>query len=349
METTSDRRDMLYKAAFSASVAFVIILATIMTVYKLNEDYFSDNSRFRMLMDSISTKEENVSYPKMNIKVDFVDSNEKCLVIPLETYIGSENVSVKEEFTNNKYVITLSGYGEFITGDITLNGDLNMMGAAGAYLQNGNVVVEVYCNDNYGYYVKVSDTAVTVDFYNVDEKYDYKAVVWVPYSDNNKLGIPMFKDELEEYAGDRGIKLYLSSDLENEYSQNDIIEFANNIKADMVIGIETKRSTDAKSYMAVICNTLFFMPDYDSARLALDLLDGFANAFDYEIGDFIEADFDDPLVYEAKVPAAVIRLSVMDDVTRTDEGMYKLYEGVYYGVENTIDNVIAKWRLYEDE
>jgi hypothetical protein len=49
------------------------------------------------------------------------------------------------------------------------------------------------------------------------------------------------------------------------------------------------------------------------------------------------------------VPSAVIRLSVADSVTGTDEGMYNLYEGVYYGLKNTIDSVIAKWRLNEDE
>jgi hypothetical protein len=79
------------------------------------------------------------------------------------------------------------------------------------------------------------------------------------------------------------------------------------------------------------------------------LLEGFSNAFDYDVRDFIEADLDDPLVYEAKVPSAVIRLSVTDSVTGTDEGMYNLYEGVYYGLKNTIDSVIAKWRLNEDE
>jgi hypothetical protein len=327
----------------------VIILATITIVYKLNEDYFTDNSRFKMLMDSVSDKVEDGSYPKVNIKVDFNDGGDNSLVIPLETPIDSENVSVKEVFTENKYVISLADYGEYITGDINLIGDLSIMDAAGAYSQNGNVVVEVYCNDNYGYDVEVGESTVTVYFYDLSKEYDYKAVVWVPYSDSNQLGIPMFEDELEEYAKEYGIKLYLPSELEGEYSQGDIIVFANKIKADMVIGIETKRSTEPDSYMAVICNTLFFMPDYDSAALALDLLEGFSNAFDYDVRDFIEADLDDPLVYEAKVPSAVIRLSVADSVTGTDEGMYNLYEGVYYGLKNTIDSVIAKWRLNEDE
>lgn len=351
MEKTSKRRDRLYDSALTASIALFIILATVVAIYKLNEDYFTDNSRFRKLVESISTKADEVSYPKVNIKVNFTESDDKRLVISLRNPIASGNVSVRDEFTENKCVITLSGYEEYIAGNIDLKGDLSVMGAAGAYSQDGNVVVEVFCNDSYDYNVSVDEESVVVSFDDVESKYEYKAVIWVPYSNQNRLGVSMFKDELDKYGKDNGIKLYLTSELENEYTQEDIIQYANGIDADMVIGIDTEKSNTDKSYMTGICNTRYFMPDYDSARLSVNMLNGFLGALNYEVRDFEEADTDNPLVYEATVPSALIKLSLADDETKSDESTYKLYENIYYGIVNTLDSVLTEWRYngYESE
>jgi hypothetical protein len=351
MEETSKRRDKLYDSALTASIVLVLILATIIAIYKLNEDYFTDNSRFRKLVESISTKADEVSYPKVNIKVNFTESDDKNPVISLENPIAVGNVSVRDEFTENKCVITLSGYEEYITGDIELKGDLSVMGAAGAYSQDGDVVVEVFCNNSYDYSVSVDEESVIVGFDEVDSQYDYKAVVWVPYSNQNRLGVSMFKDELDEYGKDNRIKLYLTSELENEYTQEDIIDYANEIGADMVIGIYTDKSEDGKSNLTGICNTLYFMPDYDSTRLCINMVGGFLKAFNYEVRDFEEAEADNPLVYEATVPAALIRLSLAEDETKSDESTYNLYENIYYGIVNTLDSVLAEWRYngYEGE
>jgi hypothetical protein len=349
MEDISERRNRLYNTAVAASIIFVIVLATIMVIFKLNEDYFTDNSRFSMLMDTIGMKEVEVSYPKVNIKVNFNDGGDKSLVIPLQTALTADDVNVRDEFTQKKYVISLSGYEQYIAGDIDLVGDLEIMDAAGAYYQNGNVYVEVYCDGDYDYDVVGGDSSVVVNFYEVDSRYDYKAVVWVPFSDRNRLGIPMFEDELTEYARENGIKLYLASELEDEYSQSDLIEYANNIKADMVIGISVENSTDSDSYMTGICNTAYFMPEYDSARLSVNLVEGFASVMNFDVREFEEADTDWPLVYIATVPAAAIKLSVLESAMETDEDMYKLYENIYYGIENTIDNVVSEWRLNDNE
>jgi hypothetical protein len=351
MEKTSKRRDRLYDSALMASIVLFIILATIIAIYKLNEDYFTDNSRFRKLVESISTKADEVSYPKVNIKVNFTQSDDKSLVISLENPISVGNVSVRDEFTENKCVITLSGYEEYVTNDIEFKGDLSVMGAAGAYSQDGNVVIEVFCNDGYDYSTSVDDESVVVRFDEIESKYEYKAVVWVPYSDKNRLGVSMFKDEFEEYGKDNRIKLYLTSELENEYTQEDIIEYANGIGANLVMGIDTEKSSDDKSYITGICNTLYFMPDYDSTRLSVNMVGGFLKTLNYEVRDFEEAGMDNPLVYEATVPSAMIKLSVAEDETKSDESTYNLYENIYYGIINTLDSVLAEWRYngYEGE
>jgi hypothetical protein len=232
-------------------------------------------------------------------------------------------------------------YEEHVADEINLVGDLKIMDAAGAYFQNGNVTVEVYCNDSYGYDVAVDNSSVTVNFYNVDDRYGYKAVVWTPYSERNRFSISTFEDELEQFAQDRGIKLYLAWQLENEYSQDDIIEFSNGIGADMVVGIdmeELAQDLTESSYMYGVCNTSYFIPEFDSTALSIKLVEGFAQALDFEVKEFEEADLDTPLVYDAVVPTALIRLAVSEK-----ENEYSLTENIIYGIENTINSVIDEW------
>jgi N-acetylmuramoyl-L-alanine amidase len=174
-------------------------------------------------------------------------------------------------------------------------------------------------------------------------------VVWVPFSDKNRLGLPMFEEELEEYAKKNGIKLYLTSELEDEYSQNDIISYANSINADAVIGILMDNSGDFNPYMMGICNTSYFMPDYNSAKLSVNLVGSFANVMNFDVKEFEEAGDDCPLVYEARVPSALVELFVPNSAMETDEDKYNIYENIYYGIRNTIDSVISDWRLNDNE
>jgi hypothetical protein len=344
METTSEKRDRLYNAALIVSLIFGVILALGMVLFKLNEDYLVGNAQFLQLMESVNTKEDEISYPKVNVKVNFSDGGDKCLIIPLTEPIDAEGVSVHDEFTENKYVITLNGYGENILDDINIVGDLEIMDAAGAYSQNGNVTVEAYCNDTYDYEVVTDDTSVTVRFYDLNDRYDYKAVIWTPYSEESRIDTLTFEDELAQFAYENGIKLYLTCNLENEYSQDDIVEFVNKIDADMVLGIDVENTADSNPSMTGICNTSYFIPDFDSARLSVSLVEGFVRTFGYEVREFEEASEDMPLVYRAVVPAAVIKVSIPER-----ENEYVLTENVIIGIENTMNSVITEWRQNGNE
>jgi hypothetical protein len=344
MDTISEKRSRLYNIALIISAIFGILLVAGMTIFKLNEDYFNGNIRFQHLMESMGTKEDEISYSKVNIKVDFSNGGDKSLFIPLEMSIDEDCVTVREEFTENKYVISLAGYGEYIKDEIKLVGDLGIMDAAGAYSQDGNVIVEVYCNDTYDYDVVVADSSITVNFYDLGVGYDYSAVIWTPYLEKNRFSISTFEDELVKFAEDEGIKLYLTWNLENEYTQNDIVEFANNIGADMVIGIDIEYSDDKDSYMSGVCNTSYFIPDFDSASLSVKLVEGFAQAVDFQVREFDEADVDMPIVYEAVVPAAAIRFYVSES-----ENEYNFTENIIDGIKYTINGVIMEWRQSDNE
>ena len=97
-------------------------------------------------------------------------------LIPLQEPIAAEDISIREEFIQNKYVITLSGYSENVPNRMELVSDSTIMDAVGVYRQNEDVVVEVYCRDLYDYDLTMGNGSLTVDFKEIGDSYAASAV-----------------------------------------------------------------------------------------------------------------------------------------------------------------------------
>ncbi len=188
-QITAEKRNRLYGSAVRAAAVFAVAGAALMAAFKLNEDFFDASSRIGLLMESVNAAEANQSYPKINVRVQFQDINESKLVIPLAVPVADEDIAVREEFTQNKLIITLEGVSETIEDGIRLTSDSQIMDAVGVYRQNLDVVVEVYCRDMYSYAIENSGEALTVSFLPLRNDCDLVAVVYVPYEDRNRFAL----------------------------------------------------------------------------------------------------------------------------------------------------------------
>ena len=334
-------RDRLYDLALRATIVFAVCSVVLMVGFKMNEDFFDANSRIGILMGSVSAQEEHTTYTKFNVKAQFRDEKNARLVIPLTASIATKNVSIREEFTKNKFVITLSGYSENISDGVELVSDSNIMNAVGVYRQNKDVVVEVYCRDFYDYVLDVSNNTITVNFANISDDYAAKAVIWIPYSDRGRLSLLEWRQGFEKFAKDNNIRLFMSSDMQEEYTQSEVIAFANQIDADLVLGVEVEPDTGAKSYLMGVCNTSYFIPECSSACLSVMLAENFVRRTEFEIRGFEEADSSEPLVSQATVPSAMMRIVLAQKDRDSVENEYKLNEKIVAALENTISGVLT--------
>ncbi|MDE6053563.1 MAG: hypothetical protein K2G55_07355, partial [Lachnospiraceae bacterium] len=259
-QITAGKRDRLYRSMQILSVVFAVVSIMVMAGFKMNEGFFDASSRIGILMESVNAQEDSLSAPKVNVRTNFKDEAKSRLVIPLMEPIASEDVSVREEFVQNKYVITLSEYSQNVPNGVELVSDSMIMDAVGVYRQNNNVVVEVYCRDLYDYELMISSNTLTVSFKKIEDSYAASAVVWFPYNDRNRLVLPEWRQSLDKFAVDNHMKLYMASDMQEEYTQEDVIAFANGIHADMVFGVQLEETSEQQSYMTGICNTTYFIP-----------------------------------------------------------------------------------------
>lgn len=337
---TAGKRDKLYRSMQIFSTVFAVVSIALMAGFKMNEGFFDASSRIGILMESVNAQEDSLSAPKVNVRTSFRDEAGSRLVIPLIVPIASEDVSIREEFVQNKYVITLSGYSQYIPNGVELVSDSTIMEAVGVYRQNNDVVVEVYCRDLYDYELVMGSSVLTVNFVDMGDQYAASAVVWFPYNDRNRLALPEWRQSLDKFAADNRMKLYMASDMQEEYTQEDVIAFANRIHADMVLGVQVEGTSEQQSYMTGVCNTMYFIPDYNSTHLSIVMAETFVEATQIGIREFVEGDDTHILVAEATVPSAAVIISLTQKDMESVENEYKLNGKIVEALEKTMGTIL---------
>jgi len=344
-QVATRKRDKLYRSMQIFSIAFAAVSIVVMVVFKMNEGFFDASSRIGILMKSVNAQEDSILTSKVNVWTSFKDEEKSRLVIPLTEPIDSEDVSIRQEFIQNKYVIVLSKYSQNVPNGVELVSDSSIMDAVGVYRQNNDVVVEVYCRDFYDYELITDSSALIVNFKNIGDSYTASAVVWFPWEDRNRLALPEWRQSLEQFAADHHIKLYMVPDMQEEYTQEDVILFANRIHADMVLGVQVEETSGQQSYMTGICNTTYFIPGYNSAHLSVVMAEAFVEAIQVGIHEFEEADGRNVLVSEATVPSAIIKISLTQKDMESVENEYKLNGKIVEALEKTMSDILQDYLI----
>ncbi len=337
------KRDRLYRSMQIVSIVFAVVSIAVMAGFKLNEGFFDASSRIGILMESVNAQESALLAPKVNVRTIYRDEQKSRLVIPLQEPIAAEDISIREEFIQNKYVITLSGYSENVPNRMELVSDSTIMDAVGVYRQNEDVVVEVYCRDLYDYDLTMGNGSLTVDFKEIGDSYAASAVIWFPYDDRNRLALPEWRQSIDRFAEDNRIKLYLASDMQEEYSQEEVILFANRIGADMVLGVQVEENNGQQSYLTGICNTTYFKPDYNSTHLSVVMAEAFMETTQIEMRGFEEGGDSHALVSGATVPSAVIKISLIQKDMEGVENEYKLNEKIVAALVKTMGDILQDY------
>lgn len=341
-QIVAQKRDQLYAAAKKASLVFAAFAVLLTGAFKISEDFFDANSRLGLLMESVNAMEANEAYPKINVKAEFDDKNESRLVMPLGVIMTEEDITVREEFTKNKLIVRLSGISENIPDGIRITSDSRIMDAVGIYRQNLDVVVEVYCRDTYSYEIVNSGRNLAINFSPLREGYNAAAVIYMPYEDRNRLALPEWQQGIAKYASDNRIRLFMASNMQEEYTQKEIADFAQKIRADAVIGIDVAADAGAaQATAAVICNTTYFIPEFNSAQLSVILAEAFLSEAQLKISGIYEADESTPLVYNATGPASLIKISQPQKDADSVEAVYKLNEKIVEAIKRTLGDIYA--------
>ncbi len=332
-----EKRNIFYDKALRAAIVFSVVSVLLMTGFKLNEDFFDANSRISLLVERLNEEQQKLLLPKLNVKANFVDEPQSRLAIQLSKPIATQNISVREEFIRNKLVITLSNASADINDGLNIVSDSTIMDAVGVYRQGADVVVEVYCNGNYGWTMDNTSNMLSFSLVDIKKMYDNIAVVYVPYEDKNRLVMSEWQQALSRFAADNNLKLFLAYNMQESYTEQDIVDFANYIDADMLLGVSVNAdSVITDDSVQIVCNSEYFIPGFGSVQLAAGAAEAILEETKITVKGFRECGDDDILVKVAKIPAAVVEISQPVSDAANIEASYKLNESIIEAIKGTL-------------
>lgn len=323
------------------TVSFVVLSITLMLVFKQNEAYFDTHGRIGVLAESEqqAVNEENSKrfYIKRNLPVTLVDSPQGKLVVPLVLSLPKEQIVIREEFTQNKVVITLKDVNEHLQEGTEIISDSLIMDAVGIYKQKDDVVIEVFCKDIYAYQLTQEDGAMHIQFLPLEDVYEKKAVLYIPYADRKRLMSEEWKKELETMADNLNMKIFVSAFMQEEYHEEEVIAFANNIRADVVLGVELNQDATDMSSMVTVCNAKYFIPEFNSVNVALIM----EKIFSSEVGIISKGirEYEDTelLIRQAKIPATKVIFTLPQAKQLSLEEEYTFHHAIMKAMKKTLD------------
>ena len=321
-----------------ATIVFVIISCVLMICFKCFEDYFDSHGRLALAAEAALAKQDSMlkeDVKKKNFPVTIVDEPKSQLQVPFSTQVTKELISITEEFAQNKIVITLKEGTSYMKEGIALTCDSMWTEAIGVYKSDTNVVVEVYCNEACGYEVLYEKTGITLSFLPIEEQYSTILVLYTPWENREKLLQNEWQQTIQKLENTYSLKIYSALAMQEEYQPTDVIRFANEVRADAVIGMEF---VDAgETCVRTICNPKYYIPQFGNVELATILEQEFAKKTGFE-AEGVRACEDEDWIKQSKVPFAVTQILLPIDGQSIEEA-YTLNQSMQEAVQTIVKEV----------
>lgn len=306
-----DKRDRLYRGTLVATAVFVLAACALIIGFKRNEEYFDSHGRIAVVAEAALIGQDNTvtsADRKKNFPVNVTDEPGAKLVVPFLAQVHKDKVSISEEFAHNKLVITLEEGTSYIEEGAVLTSDSAWMEAVGVYEYDGDIVIEVYWQEPCGYQPIYENESLTLSFLPIREQYDRAAVVYTPWENRSSLLINEWSQTIQKLQETYRIKIFSTISMKEEYSSADVINFANRVHADMVIGMELVEGETEN--VVTVCNPAYFIPKFGNTELAAVMEQEYAQKTGLTAAGFKECEEQQKWMQKSAVPTALTQLSV---------------------------------------
>lgn len=302
-------RNLLYRITVLLSVAFCVACVALMLVYCLNAEYFDTHGRISTLAQNelaqANLETQALSAYKKNVSVNYVDTREGKLSLKLQTPVNAADISLREEFTKEKLVVTIKNGIDCVTNGQDVASDSGVMDAVGIYTQNSDLVIEIYADGKYAYGMSCENGILDITLSPIYEIYDRAVVVYIPFSERTRLTTAGYGSDIQTKAAQSGIKLYVSSNMQEEYTKTEVCDFANDIRADIMLLLDYKQVDEATDTgIAINYSSGYFIPEFGNSELATLLGKQLTVDTGLALKGYRECTEGDEALANAKIPTA---------------------------------------------
>lgn len=333
------KRDRLYRGTVIATVLFTLIACGLMVCFKYYEDYFDSHGRIAVVAEAALVEQKNAalsSVRKRNFRVTIVDEPGAKLVIPLLMQTQKGNITVCEEFTQKKLVITLKDGTSYMEEGAVLTSDSAWMEAVGVYRHDDDIVIEVYCHDTCGYQTTYENGMLTLSFLPLREQYENLIVVYTPWSNRNNIHRNEWNQTIQKLQEDYQVKIFSTIAMQEEYTTEAVIEFANHIHANMVIGMELVDSDAAE--VVTVCNPEYFIPEFGNVELAALQEQEYAQKTGLAAAGLMMCGEAQEWMKQSKMPTALTQFYFSLDQKHVEQ-TYNLNQNMMEALESVVEQI----------
>lgn len=265
----TQKRERLYRGTVITAVLFALATCGLLVCFKSFEAYFDSHGRIAVVAEAALVGQDSVtstSIRKKNFSVTVLDEPGAKLVIPFTAQIPKNKITICEEFVQNKLVIILEDGITYMEEGTVLTSDSAWMEAVGVYKNDGDIVIEVYCQEFCGYETVYENGMLTLSFLPLREQYEKVMVVYTPWENRSSLLMNEWNQCILKLQENYQVKIFSTLGLQEEYHSKDVVSFANRVRADVLIGMELV-DTNATE-VVTLCNPDYFIPEFGNVELA---------------------------------------------------------------------------------
>lgn len=344
-------RDNLYRKMTFATILFVVLCNALFIIYYKNMSFFETHGKIGNLAEieqqAVAMENSRKFYSKQHIAVEVKDEPAGELRIPFLQEITNSQISVKEEFLQNKLIITIKDTEQLIATKAKVLSDSRYMNGISLYNQREDTVIELFCNDIYAYDYSCENGEFVMHFDDLQKVYDKTAIVYIPYEQRDNFASEEWQNEIKALAEQNGCRIFICPQMQEEYTQKDIVDFANQMRVDYLLAIDVNTKAES-TQLDVICNPQYFIPEFHSVDLGVIMGEDIKTNTGVPIASVSGSSDDNPIVLQAMMPSAKVNVQIKNETLQTIEEEYSFFHGIMEGIKLSLTDVFAIQNQDED-
>ena len=147
---------------------------------------------------------------------------------------------------------------------------------------------------------------------------------------------------MKDYADKHHMKLYMTCEMMESYTEAEVADFAQRIHADMLLAVKTDKESE-NANIETACNTVYFIPEFGNVELAIAMQEEFLNIFKCSTTGIRESDESDELLYRSTVPTAMVCVSEPLLANEKAEDEYLVNQNISTALFNVLKRVVSSY------
>lgn len=231
------------------------------------------------------------------------------LRIPMENAIGSENITVENQYASRRLVVRVRGATGFFYENSLITGYVEPVQDASYTADGEGITLYLQLSELYEYESILNKGYLQVNLYKPLERYAKVVLLDAGAAENldsqAKDALRLIEDKLQALLEAEGVRVYSADVWRESERTRETRQLIEETKASLYVGLKFDRSQDAEQFGSYVCySSLYFRPWYTNGDFADRMERELVSAIEGRALGLVEAE--DGILRELSIPAVIV-------------------------------------------